>query len=192
MRISTYFPLVQSCFPSPLCTRLEHVFLAGSLSRTQSDTLPKAAMERFFFKKPLLFLLKHCLQLHPLPPVAPHQEWHLLPQVIRDLGRRGFPCAFSTLSQLINNHSLPSYLCQMCYITVAQSLSFVFLRMLFVDCELQLLPLIFHCLLKMNKKRGAIIGTVQTAFPVLLSGRQPLYKTSGVVPIHSGAEFGLK
>jgi len=44
----------------------------------------------------------------------------------------------------------------------------------------------------MNKKRGAIIGTVQTAFPVLLSGRQPLYKASGVLPIHRGAEFGLK
>lgn len=47
--------------------------------------------------------------------------------------------------------------------------------------------------LKTNeKKREAIIGTVQRAFPVLLSGRQPLYKASGVVPIHSRAEFGLK
>lgn len=43
-----------------------------------------------------------------------------------------------------------------------------------------------------KKKREAIIGTVQRAFPVLLSGRQPLYKASGVVPIHSKAEFGLK
>lgn len=45
---------------------------------------------------------------------------------------------------------------------------------------------------KKKKKREAIIGTVQRAFPVLLSGRQPLYKASGVVPIHSRAEFGLK
>lgn len=43
-----------------------------------------------------------------------------------------------------------------------------------------------------KKKRGAITGTVQTAFPVLFSVKQALYNTSGVVPIHSGAEFGLK
>lgn len=162
-------------------------FHPGCLQRAQCKAPHPKAQGKDSASKSPLFLVKLCLQLRLLLPVAPYQEWHLPPQIIGDICRRGFPCALSTLSQLINNHSVPSYLCQMCYIIVAQSLSFGFLLMLFVDCGLQLLPLIFHCLLKMKKKKkkGAIIGTAQTAFPVLLSGRQPLYKVSGVVPIHS-------
>lgn len=65
------------------------------MSRAESKALPKAAMERFFLKT---FAVSFKILLHLLPPVAPHQKWHLLPQIIGVLRRRGFPCVLSSLS----------------------------------------------------------------------------------------------
>lgn len=90
MRISTYFPLAPSHFPSLLCTRLEHVFLTVSLHRTESKALSKALRRSFFKSKPLLFLLKYCFASLQWPLI---RNGMYFPRSYQTYAEEVFPCA---------------------------------------------------------------------------------------------------